>query len=339
MIKTGKSNIEMLSLKKDFFERDEKLLKNQLNIGEFYKKQPIRIYCKNCNKNLEGVKFTKQNVNYTICKNCSHLNGQHEDTDEFCDFMYSKNEGLDYSKNYIPKDYETFLERVNQIYNPKVEFLINSLKEKNEEFLDMSFGDFGCGNGYLLKSLQNYGINNLVGFEVSETFVKNGNILLGNEVVKKIDINNYLNVVKNVDVLSLIGVLEHIQQPREFLKNLKNIKGLRYLYISVPTHSFSSYLETFSQNHFSRQLGSGHTHLYTDNSLKYIEKEFGLERISEWWFGTDMLDLFRHFSLDLDKKNLSEEFKNYFIELIDSLQLEIDKQKKSSEVHLLYKII
>ena len=217
--------------------------------------------------------------------------------------------------------------------------LINSLKEKNEEFSDMSFGDFGCGNGYFLKSLQNYGIKKIKGYEVSDTFVKNGNILLGNEIIEKIDINNYLNVVKDVNVLSLVGVLEHIRHPREFLSNLKKIKGLRYLYISVPTHSFSSYLETFSQNHWSRLLGNGHTHLYTDNSLKHIEKEFGLERISEWWFGTDMLDLFRHLTLDFEQKGLSQEFKNYFIELIDGLQLEIDKQKKSSEAHVLYKIM
>tara|TARA_B100000575_G_C23131310_1_gene656291 strand:+ start:1073 stop:2095 length:1023 start_codon:yes stop_codon:yes gene_type:complete len=339
MEKFGKSNKEMLSLKTNFFSDDKILLENQLKIGDVYLKQPLRKKCKNCNSNLEGEHFDKQNISYVFCKICYHLNGIYQDTSDFCQFMYTDNDGESYSKNYTPEDYSKFIERVNQVYNPKVEFLINSLKEQNEIFTNMSYLDFGCGMGYFLKSLKNYNIKNILGFEVSKTFVDKGNILLNEKIIKEIDINDFVHEVKNIDVMSMIGVLEHLEEPYKFLSNIQKIKGLKYLYISVPTFSFSSFLEVTSQDHFSRQLGSGHTHLYTDKSLRHLEKIFSLERVSEWWFGTDMLDLFRHFSLNFNgSKSLKNEFKNYFVDLIDNLQLEIDKQKKSSEVHILYKL-
>jgi len=338
MEKFGKSNKEMLSLKQSFFDDDQKLLKEQLEIGNVYVKQPLRVLCKNCNSPIKGQDFIKQNIPYKICETCSHLNGIYQDTSEFCKYLYSEDKGEKYSVNYTPEDYSKFIERVNQLYNPKVEFLINSLKEQGENFNLMSFLDFGCGMGYFLKSLKNYNINNIRGLEVSKTFVEKGNILLKETLIEEIDINNFYHKIGNVEVLSMIGVLEHLEHHYEFLSNLKNIEGLKYLYISIPTFSFSTFLEVTSQKKFNRQLGSGHTHLYTDNSLKYIENKFGLNRVSEWWFGTDILDLYRHFILNYEKNGLKKIFKNYFVDLIDFLQLEIDKQKKSDEVHILYKL-
>jgi len=112
--------------------------------------------------------------------------------------------------------------------------------------------------------------------------------------------------------------------------------------ISVPTFSFSTYLETFSQEVFSRQLSSGHTHLYTKESIKYLMDEFDFNIISEWWFGTDIVDLYRHFMVIFEKSKYSdlfiESFSKTLIPLIDPLQLEFDKQKKSSEVHLVVNV-
>lgn len=338
MEKFGKQNKHMLSLKKSFFNDDQKLLKEQLEIGKVYINQPLRIFCKNCNSTIKGHDFIKQNIPYKICENCSHLNGVFQDTLEFCEFLYTNNGGEKYSKNYTPEDYSNFIERVTQVYDPKVDFLLNSLKEQGEDTNQLSYLDFGCGMGHFLKSLRNFNISNVRGFEVSKTFVEKGNLLLNESLIEEININNFYSKIGNAQVMSMIGVLEHLEKPYEFLSKLKKVTGLKYLYISVPTFSFSSFLELTSQNIFNRQLGSGHTHLYTDNSLKYIEKKFNLDRVSEWWFGTDILDLYRHFSLKLEGKDSKKIFENYFIDLIDSLQLAIDKQKKSSEVHILYKL-
>ena len=91
---------------------------------------------------------------------------------------------------------------------------------------------------------------------------------------------------------------------------------------------------------FHRHLSGAHTHLYTDKSLNYLADEFGLRIIGEWWFGSDIVDLFRHLKVTMSKSNTSEKtsnmFSENFIPLIDSLQLELDKKRSSSEVHILF---
>lgn len=125
------------------------------------------------------------------------------------------------------------------------------------------------------------------------------------------------------------------------MNELKYNDNVKFLYISVPTFSLSVYLEIFSPEIFHRQLHGGHTHLYTEKSLSHLCKEFGFEVTAEWWFGTDIVDLFRHISVTLEKikcsKKLMELWRQGIISLIDAMQLEIDKKHFSSEVHIVLK--
>ena len=99
----------------------------------------------------------------------------------------------------------------------------------------------------------------------------------------------------------MIGVLEHLQEPREVLHAICSNPTIRYIYISVPMFSLSVYLKAVSPEVFHRQLGAGHTHLYTDSSLDWMCKEFGLERVGGWWFGTDIVDCSDTFSSNSKK--------------------------------------
>ena len=72
-----------------------------------------------------------------------------------------------------------------------------------------------------------------------------------------------------------------------------------------------------------------------------MANEFNLTRIASWWFGTDMMDLYRSFSVSLSKENYGSNiislWEEKFGSVIDSLQLELDSKHMSSEVHMLYK--
>ncbi len=77
--------------------------------------------------------------------------------------------------------------------------------------------------------------------------------------------------------------------------------------------------------------------------MLYLADEFGFDIISEWWFGADIADLYRHILIDIEKKNqcskvLARSFQDMILPLIDSMYLELDKRHRSSEVHLLLKI-
>lgn len=142
-------------------------------------------------------------------------------------------------------------------------------------------------------------------------------------------------------MISLIGVLEHVQHPNKMLESLRNNKNVKYLFISVPTFSPTVFLEMLFPNIMQRQLSAGHTHLYTEKSIDWFIKKYNLKKVNMWWFGTDMLDLHRNIYVSLMKsrklKNISEVWQNNFVKCIDDLQLVLDKNLLSSEVHMLLK--
>jgi hypothetical protein len=65
------------------------------------------------------------------------------------------------------------------------------------------------------------------------------------------------------------------------------------LYLQVPLLRLGVLLEHAIQKVFARQLNDGHTHLDTKESLNHLSKEFGLQTLADWWFGTDIVDLYR----------------------------------------------
>ena len=138
----------------------------------------------------------------------------------------------------------------------------------------------------------------------------------------------------------MIGVLEHLSDPRSAVKSLKANKANEYFYFSVPMDSPSLYIEMASEKLFHRHLQGGHTHLYTEQSLNYLAAQFGFTIIAEWWFGADIVDWYRSLWVSLQKQQnqyLRDKLTEDLVPIIDSLQLQIDQAKKSSEVHMLWK--
>ena len=341
----GKSSISVIKQKKSFFNDNDKHIEAQRKISNIYKQQPIRLCCKNCDKPLKKEHdFIKDGIEYKICDICTHLNGAYEDTNEFCNAIYTGDEGKDYAQNYKVSDIEDFNYRLSSIYIPKAEFLYTSLMNDNVAPHKMKYLDVGAGSGYFVGALNKIGLKNISGTEVSKYQVDFGNTMIGSDYLSVHEINDTNNLLKesDVDVVSLIGVLEHLQDPRGAMEYIKKNNRIKYIYISVPLFSLSVFLEMISNDAFHRQLSGGQTHLYTRKSLQYLSDEFGFDIISEWWFGTDVVDLYRQIFIDMQKKSkcsktLIDSFQNMFTPLIDSMQLELDKKHASSEVHLLLK--
>ena len=120
---------------------------------------------------------------------------------------------------------------------------------------------------------------------------------------------------------------------------IKDNKHIEYFFISVPTFSLTVFLEILSPKIFQRHLSGVHTHLYTENSLAYLCKEYGFECMAEWWFGCDMIDLFRQVAVTLEKNGSSNKvsclWREKFAPIIDFMQVEVDKKHFASEVHML----
>ena len=328
--KFSKSYVNIFKIKKDFYDGNEINLKNAIKINNVYKKQPLRKCCKNCGSKKIKLFIKNFNIPYKLCASCGHLNGAYEDTKIFAKKLYTFADGKKYSKNYL-NDFDT---RVKNIYIPKVDFLKKVIKKR------INLLDIGCGAGHFVKALEQKGIS-AIGYDTSVILCKLGNKKLKKNKIHFVNFEKIYKIVENhskFNTLSLIGVLEHLTEPHKFLSSFKKSK-IKYLYISVPLFSLTSFLENVFPNVFPRQLSGGHTHLYTEKSLNYLAKKYKLKIIGEYWFGTDFPDLMRSLintGKYHEKKIYTKELYEKFSKFIGDLQFVLDKNKVCSEVHMVF---
>ena len=333
--KYSKSSAHYLKTKADFFSANADFLNKDIKQKKFYSTQPKREFCKLCGANLPAsVDFVSHGVGYVFCDDCSHLNGIYEDTKAFVEDLYISDKGVEYASNYIDEQFE---KRAVDIYLPKVDFLINTLPPKTNAILDV-----GCGSGYfvfaaLLRNLKPMGL------DVSKTMVEFGNSqighLIGTAPLCFEEEEGFFEAIKNTDadIVSAIGVIEHLREPQKFFEAFKQSEA-KYLYYSVPMASLSVVLENVSEDVFPRQLCGGHTHLFTEDSISEMHKIIGVSSIGEWRFGTDFMDLYRHLMVKLKSKNVSEKMIEFLYEglgsKIDELQNILDSNHSCSEIHV-----
>lgn len=335
--KYGKSYGDIEKIKRNFLEENEKLLKRHDAIGEIYRKQPLRTNCKLCGHSLNTGKeksFVSHNIEYKICTSCTHVNGIYDDTIEFSDALYN---AQDYGQTYYSeKDKQSYQSRMESIYYPKVLFLKQVLKNVG------SILEIGAGSGFFCAAAHKEGYD-IVGIEISQSQVEYANQINGKELLQCIPAEQITDTIRETDreILVAIGVLEHIYNLREVLEAIRDNKNIKYLYFSVPLFSFSVFFEAIFPDGFNRHLGGAHTHLFTLDSIKCMNKEFGFEPVGQWIFGTDVADLSRFIQQRLHKENgeIIDIFQNHFAKIIDRLQRTIDEAEFASEVHMIVKIL
>lgn len=331
MEKYGKAMEDVLKFKTDFFLQNQELLKESNRINEIYKEQPCRQVCKVCGNQLSSdIYFESHKIEYIKCKKCGHINGKYEDTMEYNKALYVDS---DYGYNYRTGEY---WDRVKKVYLPKMQFLLDSIKDDIEE---CSILDIGAGSGYFVAAGK---INNIQiqGVEISPQQVEFGNHMMGEERLYLIGEDELLNTISNskANILSAVGVFEHLGNLREVLRVISNNKNIKYVFCSVPMFSVSVLLEIMNQRCYNRQLGGGHTHLFTNSSIDFICDEFGWENVSTWRFGSDIMDFYRMLNVEVDQyKELKHDIQQIDFKKLDELQLLLDKMEISSEKHFVFK--
>jgi SAM-dependent methyltransferase len=330
----SKSSAFYQNTKKSFFSDNDALLERVCRQNALYASQPARTACKLCQACLPAATdFTSHGIGYTFCTNCSHLNGNHEDTRSFIEQLYIADAGREYSNNYID---DNFVQRTRDIYVPKIDFLLESLPPVAHRLLDV-----GCGGGYLVYAALLRGLP-ASGIDVSQSMIDFGNRQIAHfantSPLRYVDERAFYQsvVTSDADIISAIGVIEHLREPQELFKAFAATKAT-HLYYSVPMFSFSVILENIFREIFPRHLSGGHTHLFTEDSLRTMNSLIGVTPVAEWRFGTDVTDLYRSALTSLRKKNVSsrliEKFEAGFVASIDALQAVLDRDHFCSEIH------
>ncbi len=307
-------------------------------MADILSSQPKRTVCKICESPLSAPFLKSHGLNYIKCEKCGHLNSEFEDTDDFADRVYVQD---DYSRNYSEAEKEQYMSRRDLIYIPKAEFLRDCLEKEGLSAEDMNVLDIGAGCGYFVSSLHELKIA-ASGIEVSENEVNYGNSVMGDESLLCVGLTDSIRHIRetSANIVSAIGVLEHLVHLKENLCAIRENESISYLYASVPMFSFSCAFEASHQDCYNRHMGGTHTHLFTDESIAYMAESIGFEVAYEWRFGSDINDLYRFIMVELARTE-NNAFASYFSErftpLMDELQLVLDKSGFSSELHFILK--
>lgn len=333
----------LFSFKQDFFRENDAKLHEFKKIALTYRQQPRRLKCKNCDGPIgfsEASSFSILDIQYSFCECCGHLNGAHEDTDAYCSELYADNLGENYASTYIATTQSGYQNRVDEIYVPKARFLRDALAELGEE--PGRLIDIGAGAGHFVSAAKLSGFTDAIGYEPSKTLVEFGNAMIGQQSLIQHELSDLVSIIKKAEaqVVSMIFVLEHVQSPRSVIQALSENEKIKFVYFSVPLFSPTVLFESVFPDVMPRHLVAGHTHIYTQRSIRYLCDEFGFSPMAEWWFGLDIGDLYRSLWVSLGKAEtpnapLREYLTNEFLPLVDHLQHVLDSAHQCTEVHML----
>jgi hypothetical protein len=307
-----------------------------------YRASPIRSKCVVCETQLGPADFSRNSIDYILCSVCGHINGNHELSDKLADSTYDSQttESMKYDELYImPK--EKYLKTVSKIYLPKAEFVKESLAFL-PDVLNLQILDFGTGSGHMVQALRDAGFRSVKGIDPMQSTVNFGNIVMGVNGLSKVAIRDSIKFLEQTssELISMICTLPHVTNQNKVLLAMSKNPNIRYTFQKLPMFSLGAMLDITSPNTNSRVLAGTHNHLYTEKSLEFMEKLYGLNRISEWRFGSDILDLYRNIFIKLTRAESSMEFKSCFsssfLSMIDELQLVVDTSKFASEIHVLW---
>jgi len=178
--------------------------------------------------------------------------------------------------------------------------------------------DFGCGKGYFLYFLKKLGYKKLFGVETSTSRAAFSKELINLEISSEIYTGGKI-LEKTFDFISLIHVLEHIEDPFDFLdimlEDAVNKNGV--IFIEVPNIiSFASKISKKTWAHFTPHFHVNHfTPLSFINYCKKNKYEYKL--VSTFSFYNSAMGMTSAlFSLFGYKGSLFEDMKNKIIIVI-----------------------
>ncbi len=338
--KYGKSYGNMWRFKDALTTDNTSLVKHNEKLYAFYKEQPERKYCKICHGTNQRYEFHSHGVRYFCCDDCGHINGGYEDTEEYCRKLYENDDGC-FGSTYEDLDREAYLARMKTIYLPKAEFLNETFDAYPGKYKTdaMKFLDIGAGSGHFVYAMREMGFN-ATGIDVDMHQVRQANKLLPAGMLEHCPsekLIEYLSAAK-ADVLTCIYAFEHIPNIREVFDTIQQNSHIRWIFFSVPMFSFTSMLQAVSSDVYARILHAAHTHIYTEESIAWLCKHYGWVPLGEWRFGADVADILRTVMVKLEMQGdskLANVCKAKFADMIDDLQIVMDKKEFCSEIHIL----
>ncbi|MFA4826210.1 MAG: class I SAM-dependent methyltransferase [Methanoregula sp.] len=323
--------IDIFQLKKPVLNNIREHLEKTKKITDFLSDNEIPVEQRECY--ICGNKESRLVVNihgfpYVECTNCSHVYTNKRYSEESIRRFYQKNA---YWSEITYANKETCFYRRDHVALPKVEFAEKHLGISRGKWIDV-----GSGIGDLVSVLLSRGWS-AYGLELSESsvnFAKDTfNVFLMNQTLQEFIAVHSENSEK-MDVVSFIGLLEHVINPLNHLSMAHSLlKSGGAVMIQVPNaHSVASMTQSlFPENVFRHMSPSEHIMLFTEKSLITALEKTGFTPVVIWYHGLDIYELLNNLIL-VNPRVQDSELYRAFIDNINELQLIFDKKGQSDRI-------
>lgn len=186
--------------------------------------------------------------------------------------------------NYYSSRYFRYPEKIEkEMARIQGSFLIHYLHDYVKELQEIHYLEFGAGRGWVLSHLQNTDvIRSAVGFEPCEVSTQWGKENLGVDlrtgVLDEKQINQMHFEKPEINVISLIHVLEHLNNPAKIFSLFKTIINPHFLFLEVPDAEYEGpvmEIDTFPWSSMCQHFWS-----FSENSLRLLLESNGYQIIA-----------------------------------------------------------
>lgn len=254
--------------------------------------------CPICNSESYFLFNSKHNKKIYNCSNqaCSH----------FFTPIIKINQGVCSRPEDIEAESNAFMLNYNERNEKLLKLFLNSI-EKNHQNSKLNFLDYGAGNAHISRTFKNK-LNKNVNIYCLD---KNPNC---NVLYKKYDliyIQSLDEIKEKVDLIYMVEVIEHFEDPVIELKKLSKIlKSDGKIFITTP-------VGTKKESETNAYDTISHLHFFTEKSLNLTLKKAGLLEIVEYKYYPE---LYPTTSMKGKIKNFIEYFLNFkFFEKKDTV--------------------
>lgn len=175
-----------------------------------------------------------------------------------------------YKKKFQQGNYQLLRKYSNQykrVYENFVEELEQALIDKKNNFRGLKVLDIGCFTGEFLEILKKRGAD-VYGIELQDDAVKIANKKLGMRVYKADVMGNEFPNMK-FDIISLLGLIEHVTDPiRLLMRCSKLLKKDGILLIQTPNSG--SFFAKVMKKYWPPYAPVEHIHLFSQKSLEIV---------------------------------------------------------------------
>lgn len=289
--------------------------------------QPELSLCPICAEKKFNFFIEVYSCKYSQCESCGHIFMQPQFDVSAVKKLYSGDGGSVQEFTYL--DDELFSKRVEQVALPKIEYCNGVIGKERGLWVDV-----GCGTGELLTAAKKTGWT-AKGFEADAVEVDFAR-RRGVDVVQEYVTAGNANELKCAKVVSLLSVLEHVNNPLLLLKTISgSLSSGAYVVFEVPRHpSLSSFVNmAFPQLPYRHICPPAHLHIFTEKSIDIMLRKAGLAAKSMWEFGQDALDFVLTAANNAGLKE--DDFIQRMIGLANDLQKTVDEKSLSDVIFMI----